>query len=196
MVRNRQARGPVVKSVNIGHMVDAEASDLGLPLLVTPVGFKYIAEAMQQHDALVGGEESGGFAIRGHIPERDSGLIALLLLECMAMTGKSLGTLVRQMEEQYGPHRYGRVDLRLASLAARDQVVAQVRGSPPARLLSLAVSRMDTMDGVKLTRTDQSWVMLRASGTEPVLRIYAEAPTEGEVNGLLEWGRGLALERG
>jgi phosphomannomutase len=196
MVRNRQARGPVVKSVNIGHMVDAEASDLGLPLLVTPVGFKYIAEAMQQHDALVGGEESGGFAIRGHIPERDSGLITLLLLECMAMTGKSLRTLVRQMEEQYGPHRYGRVDLRLASLADRDQVVAQVTESPPARLLSLAVSRMDTMDGVKLTRTDQSWVMLRASGTEPVLRIYAEAPTEGEVNGLLEWGRGLALERG
>jgi phosphomannomutase len=196
MVRNRQARGPVVKSVNIGHMVDAEAGDLGLPLLVTPVGFKYIAEAMQQHDALVGGEESGGFSIRGHIPERDSGLIALLLLECMAMTGKSLGALVRQMEEQYGPHRYGRVDLRLASLAARDQVVAQVTESPPARLLSLPVSHMDTMDGVKLTRRDQSWVMLRASGTEPVLRIYAEAPTEGEVNALLEWGRGLALERG
>ncbi len=196
LVRNRQERGPVVKSVNIGHMVDAEAIGLGLPLLVTPVGFKYIAEAMQQHDALVGGEESGGFAIRDHIPERDSGLITLLLLECMAMTGKSLGTLVRQMEEEYGPHRYGRVDLRLASLAARDEIVAKVTEAPPARLLSLPVSHVETMDGVKLTRADQSWVMLRASGTEPLLRIFAVAPTEGEVNALLDWGRSLALERG
>ncbi len=135
LVRNRKEQGTVVKSVNIGHMVDLEAAALGLPLVVTPIGFKFIAAAMQEQDALVGGEESGGFAMRGHIPERDPGLIALLLLECMAVTGKSLGTLVREMESEYGPHRYGRVDLRLATLADRDRVVAQVTSAPPRRLL-------------------------------------------------------------
>ena len=193
LVRNRGERGTVVKSVNIGHMVDAEAEALHLPLVVTPVGFKHIAEAIREYQALIGGEESGGFAVRGHIPERDGPLISLLLLECMTMTGKSLGSLVREMEAQHGPHRYGRLDLRLASLDERDRVVASIAGSPPGRLLSLPVGQVDTMDGVKLTRADHSWVMLRASGTEPLLRIYAEAATEGEVNALLEWGRAVAL---
>jgi phosphomannomutase len=192
MVKQRGERGTVVKSVNIGHMVDAEAEALGLPLVVTPVGFKYIAEGMQRHNALVGGEESGGFAVRGHIPERDPGLISLLLLECMAVSGKSLGALVREMEAQHGPHRYGRVDLRLPSLEERDRVVGSVAGSPPNRLLSLPVCHVETMDGVKVVRADHSWVMLRASGTEPLLRIYAEAPTQDEVDSLLEWGQSVS----
>jgi phosphomannomutase len=196
LVRNRGERGTVVKSVNIGHMVDAEAEALGLPLVVTPVGFKHVAEAMRQHDAVVGGEESGGFAVRGHIPERDGALISLLLLECMLMTGKPLGALMREMEAQHGPHRYGRLDLRLASLEERDRVVSSLAASPPARVLSLPVGQVEAMDGVKLVRADRSWVMLRASGTEPLLRIYAEAATEGEVDALLTWGRGVALNEG
>ncbi len=196
LARNRGERGPVVKSVNIGHMVDLEAKALDLRLIVTPIGFKYIAAAMQEQNALVGGEESGGFAMRGHIPERDPGLIALLLLECMAMTGKSLGALVREMEAEYGPHRYGRVDLRLATLADRDRVVARLAGAPPDRLLDQAVGQVDSLDGVKLVRADQSWVMLRASGTEPLLRIYAEAATEADVQGLLAWGQSIALAKG
>ena len=192
LVRNRGQRGAVVKSVNIGHMVDAEAEALGLSLVVTPVGFKHIAEAMRQHGAMVGGEESGGFAVRGHIPERDGALIGLLLLECMTMTGKSLGALVGEMEAEYGPHRYGRLDLRLASLEERDRVVGSVTASPPDRILSVPVRHVEAMDGIKLTRADHSWVMLRASGTEPLLRIYAEAPSEGEVNALLAWGRTIA----
>ena len=192
LARNRHQQGAIVKSVNIGHMVDLEAAALGLPLVVTPIGFKFIAAAMQEQDALVGGEESGGFAVRGHIPERDPGLICLLLLECMAATGKSLGTLVQEMESDYGTHRYGRVDLRLATLADRDRVVAQVTNAPPPRLLDQLVRQVDTLDGVKLIRADQSWVMLRASGTEPLLRIYAEASTETEVEALLAWGRELA----
>lgn len=196
LVRNRRERGAVVKSVNIGRMVDLEAQALGVPLVVTPIGFKFIAAAMREQDALVGGEESGGFAVRGHIPERDPGLICLLLLECMAMTGQSLGTLVREMEAAYGPHRYGRTDLRLATLADRDRVVARLAGAPPTALLSVPLLRTDTRDGVKLIRADHSWVMLRASGTEPLLRIYAEAPTEDEVRALLDWGQQLAAEKG
>ncbi|HEX7512281.1 MAG TPA: phosphoglucomutase/phosphomannomutase family protein [Candidatus Methylomirabilis sp.] len=196
LVRNRRERGAVVKSVNIGRMVDLEAQALGVPLVVTPIGFKFVAAAMREQDALVGGEESGGFAVRGHIPERDSGLVCLLLLECMAMTGKSLGTLVREMEAEYGPHRYGRVDLRLATLADRDRIVAGITSGPPAELLSGRVQHVDTLDGVKLIRADHSWVMLRASGTEPLLRIYAEAPTEDEVQALLKWGQGIAGAKG
>jgi phosphomannomutase len=196
LARNRKEQGTVVKSVNIGHMVDLEAKALGLPLVVTPIGFKFIAAAMQAHDALVGGEESGGFAVRGHIPERDPGLICLLLLEGMAVTGKSLGALVREMEDEYGPHRYGRVDLRLATLADRDRVVTRVTTSPPTRLLGQPVKQVDTLDGVKLIRADWSWVMLRASGTEPLLRIYAEARSQAEVQALLEWGQGVALGKG
>ena len=192
LARNRGERGTVVKSVNIGHMVDAEAESLGVPVVVTRVGFKHIAEAMQRHDALAGGEESGGFAVRGHIPERDGALASLLLLECMVMTGKSLGFLVREMEAEYGTHRYGRLDLRLNSLEARDRVVEAIIASPPDRLLSVPVRHVETMDGVKLTRTDHSWVMVRASGTEPLLRIYAEAPTDAEVDALLAWGRRVA----
>jgi len=196
LVRNRRERGAVVKSVNIGRMVDLEAQALGVPLVVTPIGFKFVAAAMREQDALVGGEESGGFAVRGHIPERDPGLVCLLLLECMAMTGKSLGTLVREMEAEYGPHRYGRVDLRLATLADRDRIVAGITSGPPAELLSGRVQHVDTLDGVKLIRADHSWVMLRASGTEPLLRIYAEAPSEDEVQALLKWGQGIAGEKG
>ena len=196
LVRNRKERGAVVKSVNIGHMVDLEAEASGLPLVVTPIGFKFIAAAMQEHDALVGGEESGGFAMRGHIPERDPGLISLLLLECMAMTGKSLGALVREMESEYGPHRYGRVDLRLATLADRDRVVTHVTSAPPDRLGGQFVRQTDTLDGVKLVRADWSWVMLRASGTEPLLRIYAEARSEADVQALLDWGKAAALGKG
>jgi phosphomannomutase len=196
LVRNRKERGPVVKSVNMGHMVDLEAEALGLPLVVTPIGFKFIAAAMQARDALVGGEESGGFAVRGHIPERDPGLISLLLLECMAMTGKSLGALVREMETEYGPHRYGRVDLRLATLDDRDRVVARVTSAPPERLAGQPVRQTETLDGVKLVRADWSWVMLRASGTEPLLRIYAEARSEAEVEALLDWGKDTALGKG
>ncbi len=193
LARNRRERGAVVKSVNIGRMVELEAAALGLPVAVTPIGFKYIAAAMREHGALVGGEESGGFAVRGHIPERDPGLVCLLLLECMAMTGKSLGMLVREMETEYGPHRYGRIDLRLPTLADRDRVVASLKAAPPGELLSKLVRQVDSLDGVKLIRADHSWVMLRASGTEPLLRIYAEAPTDAEVESLLMWGRRTTL---
>ncbi len=196
LARNRKERGAIVKSVNIGHMVDLEAEALGLPMVVTPIGFKFIAAAMQEHDALVGGEESGGFAMRGHIPERDPGLIALLILECMAITGKSLGMLAREMESEYGPHRYGRVDLRLATLADRDRIVTRVTSAPPDRLCGQPVQQTDSMDGIKLVRADWSWVMLRASGTEPLLRIYAEARSEADVQGLLEWGKAAALGEG
>lgn len=189
LTRHRGWRGPVVKSVNIGRMVEAEAAALGLPVLVTPVGFKHIAEAMRTHDALLGGEESGGFAVRGHIPERDPGLISLLLLEAMALSGKTLGALVRELEADHGPHRYGRLDLRLRTLEERDRVVAAVARRPPDPLLSHRLEHVETLDGVKLTLADRRWIMLRASGTEPLLRIYAEAPSDAEVEALLTWGR-------
>jgi phosphomannomutase len=191
LAEQRGERGAVVRSLNIGRMADREAARLGLPVTVTPIGFKFIAERMQAQDALVGGEESGGFAVRGHIPERDPGLIALLLLECLAVTGRSLGELVGELEARYGPHRYRRLDLTLGSLLERDRVVAALRAAPPAAIRGMRVTGVEPLDGIRLDREDGSWVMLRASGTEPLLRIYAEAGSESAVDALLEWGRGL-----
>jgi phosphomannomutase len=194
LVEHRTLRGPVVRSVNIGRMVDAEAERLGLPVVVTPIGFKFIAEAMQAHDALLGGEESGGFAVRGYIPERDAALIALLLLDCMAATGRSLGALVGELERAHGAYRYGRLDLTLPSLARRDRVVEALRTSPPPDLAGRRVAGVETLDGVRLDLADRAWLMLRASGTEPLLRIYAEAGSEADVAALLAWGRARALD--
>jgi len=115
------------------------------------------------------------------------------LLEAMAATGKPLGAMVREMEAEYGPHRYDRLDLRLPTLAARDQVVAALAAAPPQQVGAVPVRAGETMDGIKLIRADRSWVMLRASGTEPLLRIYAEAASEAEVQALLAWGRSVAL---
>jgi len=195
LTRNRGWRGTIVKSLNIGRMVDREAAALGLPVVTTPVGFKHIAEAMLSHDAIVGGEESGGFAVRGHIPERDPALIALLLMEYVAAAKKSLGALLREMEAEHGPHRYDRLDLRLPSLAARDEVVDGLMRHPPDQIRGSHVVSVNALDGIKLTLNDEAWVMLRASGTEPLLRIYAEAATESKVQGLLAWGREVAEGR-
>ena len=195
LTENRGERGTVVRSLNIGRMADREASRLGLPVMVTPIGFKFIAESMQAHDALLGGEESGGFAVRGHIPERDPGLVALLLLECLAVTGRSLGGLVADLEREHGRHCYRRLDLLLGSLAERDRVVAGLCAAPPSAILGIPVAEVTTLDGIRLDRADGSWVMLRASGTEPLLRIYAEAGSEDAVEALVGWGDALVSRK-
>lgn len=192
LVENRGGRGEVVKAFSIGRMVELVAAKHALPVHVTPVGFKHIAERMRAVDALVGGEESGGFGIRGHIPERDAGLVALLILECMAAEGKALSALLADLEAEFGPHRYGRMDVTLPTLRLRDAVVGRVRAAPPGELGGQRVLRAEALDGVRLVRADGSWLMLRASGTEPLLRIYAEARTAAEVEALLAWGKEVA----
>jgi len=185
---HRGMTGRVVKAFSSGQMVDKLADAYGLPLTVTPIGFKYIAEEMLKRDVLIGGEESGGVGICGHIPERDATLAALLLLEYVATDGKPLGTLLADLEKEFGPHRYERVDVPLASTEAAEALVKGVQEDPPDVLKGVKVVRVEDLDGLKLHGADGSWLLLRRSGTEPVLRIYAEGPSEERVAELLKWG--------
>jgi phosphomannomutase len=178
-------RGEVVKTFSTTQMIDKLAGKYRLPLHVTPIGFKYICELMLERDILIGGEESGGIGTKGHLPERDGILNSLLLAEVMADKGRSLGELVRELSEEFGPHFYDRVDLEIEKAAAQ-RIVRQVAQHKLKRVAGLKVTSVDDLDGLKMWFGDSAWLLVRASGTENVLRLYAEAPTREQVKALLD----------
>jgi phosphomannomutase len=147
-----------------------------LPLKVVKVGFKYVCDVMINNDTLLGGEESGGIAIKGHIPERDGIWIGLTIIEYMARTGKTLDELVKEALKITGKFAYRRIDLHLTE-AIKQQVLKNCIGNKYSTFGKYKVKRVETIDGFKFFFNDDSWLMIRASGTEPVLRTYAEAPT-------------------
>lgn len=178
-------RGRVVKTFSVSRVVDRLGEVLGLEVLTTPVGFKYITEEFLKGGVLIGGEESGGIGVAGHIPERDGILNSLLLAEAVAKTGKDLGTLFREIEEETGlRHAYDRLDLHL------DKPVALDRFREARPLAGLAVEKVEELDGVKW-HFKEGWILFRPSGTEPVLRIYCEAETPELVARILEEAKGL-----
>jgi phosphomannomutase len=177
-------RGEVVKSFSTTEMVTKLARKYGLPLHVTPIGFKYIGELMLTRDVLIGGEESGGIGIKGHLPERDGVLNSLLLAEVMADRGRTLGELVEELTQEFGPHFYGRVDLEIAKDVAQ-RIVRQVSQNKIKRIAGLKVKSVDSMDGAKMLFGNSAWLLVRASGTENVLRLYAEARSAEQVRALL-----------
>jgi phosphomannomutase len=178
-------RGEVVKTFSTTQMIDKLARKHGLPLHITPIGFKYICELMLTHDVLIGGEESGGIGIKGHLPERDGILNSLLLAEVMADKGCTLGELVRELSEEFGPHEYDRVDLEL-ELRVAQRVVQQVAKGKVRSVAGLKVTAIDDLDGAKMRFGDSAWLLARASGTENLLRLYAEAPTRAQVKAMLD----------
>lgn len=184
LAEDLRLRGEVVKTFSTTRMVDLLARKYGLPLHTTPIGFKYICELMLERDILIGGEESGGIAVRGHLPERDGILNSLYLAEVMAATGKTLGELVADLNAEFGPHHYGRVDLEVP-LAAAQRAVRRSRRFKNRRLAGMKVTGIEDMDGVKLLFGDAAWLLVRASGTENILRLYAEAPSPEKVKELL-----------
>jgi phosphomannomutase len=185
LVEDLKLRGEVVKTVSTTQMVDKLARKYRLPLHVTPIGFKYICELMLRRDILIGGEESGGIGIRGHLPERDGILNSLLLAEVMAYKSRSLGELVRELSDELGPHYYNRVDLEIDRATAH-RIVRQVGQNRLKSIAGLKVTSLDRMDGVKLLFDTRAWLLVRASGTENVLRLYAEAPSSKQVKALLD----------
>ncbi len=185
LAEDLKLRGEVVKTFSTTQMVDKLARKYGLPLHVTPIGFKYICELMLTRDILIGGEESGGIGIKGHLPERDGILNSLLLAEVMADRGRTLGELVRELNEELGPHYYDRVDLEIDKARAQ-RIVRQAGQNKLKSLAGLKVSAVDDLDGVKLVFGDTAWLLVRASGTENVLRLYAEAPSRAQVKALLD----------
>ncbi|MGA3163767.1 MAG: phosphoglucomutase/phosphomannomutase family protein [Verrucomicrobiota bacterium] len=194
LIVNRKGRGRVVKALTTTSMVDKICAAYGLPLVETGVGFKYICAEMLKGDVLLGAEESGGIGFPGHIPERDGILAGLMLLELLATERESINRLLMKLDKQFGPHRYGRIDTHYP-MEKRASLMDFLKNHPPAKLLRSPLTGMKTFDGVKFTAEDSSWLMLRGSGTEPILRIYAEAKSDADVRKLLEFGIKLTRSR-
>jgi len=192
LAETRKLKGSVVRTVSTTRMIDLLAQRYGLTVYETPVGFNHIAEYMLKEDVLIGGEESGGISFLGHIPEGDGILIGLLLVEIVAAAGKPLSVLVAELLDDVGPAHYARKDQRLKRAVAKQKMVDELISGAPTEIGGVAVDEISTKDGVKYILTDNSWLLIRPSGTEPVLRIYAEGRTEEMVQALLAYGESVA----
>ncbi len=188
LVENRNLRGDVVKTVSTTLMIDSLAQRYGLNVHETPVGFNHIADLMLSADVLIGGEESGGISIKGHIPEGDGILMGLMLLEVMAAARAPLHEIIADLQAQAGPAHYARNDAKLSKQLPKKEVVKRLSENAPSQIAGETVARVDTKDGVKFYMADGSWLLVRPSGTEPVLRIYAESRAEAGVRALLDYG--------
>jgi len=187
----RGERGPIVKTLSTTSMLEKLGEMYGVPVYQTGVGFKYVAPKMLEVDAMIGGEESGGYAFRGHVPERDGILAGLLLLDFMVQTGKTPSQLIEYLFSKVGPHYYDRVDTRFPD-EKRPQAKARLDAAQPARLAGLRVTDIITVDGYKFMLEDGGWLLVRFSGTEPIIRVYCETTDKRRVKPLLEEGLRLA----
>lgn len=192
LVRNRGGRGVVTKTFNTTAMVDKMCAAWNLPLTEVGIGFRYIAPELMKPGALYGAEESGSIGFAHHIPERDGLAAGLFLLEMLATQKISVNKIYASLEKDFGPHRYGRYDAHYP-LEKRAALMERLKASPPARLLRSKLAKVDTRDGVKFVAEDSTWLMLRGSGTEPVLRIYAEGRSDADMEKLLKLGRSLLV---
>jgi phosphomannomutase len=184
LIEYKKLTGAVVKTVSTTRMVDLLAEKFGLQLFETPIGFKHICELMLQRDILMGGEESGGLGVKGHIPERDGILLGLLLLEAMAVNGKGLRQLLDETMDDIGHFYYQRIDRRIEN-EAKEQLIAQLRSNPPTTIDGQKVAATNFSDGFKFIFENGDWLLIRPSGTEPVLRLYSEAGSLDQVERFL-----------
>ncbi|MBI2830346.1 MAG: phosphoglucomutase/phosphomannomutase family protein [Chloroflexi bacterium] len=187
----RGERGPIVKTVTASSMLFRLGELFDVPVYETAVGFKEVAPVMLAQNALIGGEESGGYGFRGHIPERDSVLAGLYFLDFMVQTGKTPSQLLQHLFSKVGPHYYNRIDAHF-SAAERETIIKRVKDSNPRTIEGVQVARVNTMDGFQFILTDGSWLLIRFSGTEPVLRIYAESDSNERVAAMLAFGKKMA----
>ena len=193
LARARSLPGAVIKTVSGSDLMALVAEDLGRQVIEMPVGFKYIAAEMLAGEVLVGGEESGGVGFGMHLPERDAPFAALLLIEALVEGGVPLGQRIDALQARCGGGAaYDRLDLRLADMAARGRLERFLAETPPSEVAGAPVQQVISTDGVKLRLGPSHWLMLRFSGTEPVLRLYCESPTPERVAEVLLWARQLA----
>jgi phosphomannomutase len=169
----RKLSGDVAKTFSTTKMIDKIAANFGRKVWETPIGFKYICDRMLEGDVLLGGEESGGIGTKLYLPERDATVSALLLAEVMAWHGKRLGELVKMLHRDFGEHHYGRVDLTLRA-GQKEKAIQRFADPKFTKLLDWTIVRREDLDGMKVYLGDIGWVMVRASGTEPMLRVYSE----------------------
>jgi phosphomannomutase len=173
-------------------MIDRLAKKYNLTVYETPVGFNHIADYMLKEDVLIGGEESGGISFCGHIPEGDGILMGLLLLELVAASGTSLHELVQDLLRTVGPAFYERTDLRLKHPVSKSGMTERLLTEVPQEIGGEHIQHIASVDGVKYILADDSWLLIRPSGTEPVLRVYAEGRTPEMVRALLAYGEKIA----
>ncbi len=192
LVEKRGMRGSVVRTVSTTRMVDRLAKRYDLPVHETPVGFNHIADLILNNNVLIGGEESGGIAFKGHIPEGDGVLMGLLLTEIVATSGGSLYELVENLLADVGPAVYTRNDLRLSRPVRKSEMTTRLVDNAPASIGGESVVEVLAVDGAKFILEDDSWLLIRPSGTEPVLRVYAEGRSSEMVDALLKYGEEVA----
>ena len=184
LIEYKNLTGAVVKTVSTTRMVDLLAEKYGLELLETPIGFKHICGLMLERDILMGGEESGGLGVKGHIPERDGILMGLLLLEAMAVSGKGLRQMLEETMDEIGHFHYRRIDRRIED-AAKEQLIAKLSSQTPTEIDGRPVTSTNFSDGFKFIFGNGDWLLIRPSGTEPVLRLYSEAGSQDQVERFL-----------
>ena len=180
LYEDKGLRGSVVKTVSTTTLIDKLCAKYGLTLHVVPIGFKNICEWMLKEDVLIGGEESGGIGVQGFIPERDGPLMSLLLLETMATRKKRLEEQIAELMAEFGPHEYQRVDLH-PEPSKMPAVIQSLKEDNPTEIAGLPVKSIDRTDGTKFLFDNDAWLLLRASGTEPVVRVYAESSSQEKV---------------
>jgi phosphomannomutase len=187
----RGDRGALVKSLTTTSMAYRLGELFGVPVIETAVGFKYVGPQMIKHNALLGGEESGGFGFRGHIPERDALVAGLYFLDLMIKMKRTPSQLIEYLYSKVGPHYYDRVDIEFPP-EKRQAMVDRLTSTTPASIDGTAVKSIDRIDGFRFVLEDGSWLLIRFSGTEPILRIYTETTSPERVKELLEEGKRLA----
>lgn len=186
LVEDRKMKGGVVKTIVGTNLMDNLTKSLNLKLYETPVGFKYISELMQKKDIVVGGEEAGGMGFKNYIPERDGTLAGLLLLEMMVYRKKPMIKILKEMEGRFGRYYYARQDLKLKNIKFDIGTLKKLKS-----ILGKKIIQIKDYDGIKLVRSDASWLMFRASGTEPIMRVYAESKSDAVSRRMVEFGSKL-----
>lgn len=187
----RGDRGPIVKTISTTKMLNKLAVHYNVPVHETGVGFKYIAPKMMEVDALIGGEESGGYAFQGHVPERDGLLAGLYLLDMMVQTGKKPSELLDTLFGLVGPHYYKRID-SLFDKERKPEILSNVAGARPGKIGGLNCTDIVTIDGHQFIMEDGGWLLVRFSGTEPIIRVYCETTHEDKVDAILHDGMKIA----
>ncbi len=196
LVEKKKLSGGVVVTFSQSVLVKKMAKYYGRKLYEVPIGFKYIADLMLKDDILIGGEEANGIGSKLHyIPERDGIFNSVLLLEAINSFGLKPGQLIEKLHSEFGSFFYDRIDVHIPSSTLGKEFVEIVKSSPPKTINDLNVKDVQTLDGTKLIFEDESWLLFRASGTEPLLRIYSEGKTKDNVNKMLEFGESLFKEK-
>lgn len=192
LIESKGWSGGIVKTISTTSLLNKIAEKHKRKIYKTPVGFKYICELMIKEDILIGGEESGGIGVKNHVPDRDGLLSGLLLLEMIALKKKPLAQIQEEMRKEFGTYLYKRIDTEYP-LDKRDILIPTLRKKPPKELADIKVREIDASDGIKFILEDNSWFLIRTSGTEPIIRIYAESDEEGKLERIMEAGKEMAF---